>query len=159
MERQGLKNEYDCIQFLYFHFLSFFLPKVLSLQITSAGLCGNLSFIIIWHSRLSRWRGGEWNEARYLRSFSCGAPGRGRCFICRRHGGRQQVQMSSCSRRSVKQRRAIFSCLIMDSPIGFDDNPWMYKVRPSRRLSSGSSRGAEITSWPSSRLFCLHFLH
>lgn len=48
-----------------------------------------------YHLGLSQWRGGEWNEARYLRAFSCGAPGRGRCFICR-HGGRQQVQMSSC---------------------------------------------------------------
>lgn len=151
-EKGGLKYEYDCVWFLYFHSL-FFLPEVLSLQITFARPYGNLSFIIIRHSGPSQWRGGEWNEARYLWSFSCCVE-----VVAVSSAGTVAGSRFKCPAAAGGQWKAIFSWLIMDSPISFDDNPWIYKVQLSRRPNSSSSRGAEIASRPSSRLFCLHLL-
>lgn len=63
-----------------------------------------------------------------------------------------------CPAAAGGQRRAIFSRLIMDSPIGFDDNPWIHKAQLSRRprqqqLSRCTDNKPALFS-----SFCLHFL-
>lgn len=98
----GLKREYGRIQI--FIWIFFFLQKCPVCRLTLPGYTPTWasSSLGAGNTRGRASGAGELNKARRSRSFSrCAAPGRGRCFICK-HGGRQQVQMSSCGRRSVK---------------------------------------------------------